>query len=41
MSDGRGDPLVLPPIPYLQFAVYQQLAADNAAAVTLAFIAAF
>src|SRR5579862_3196201 len=33
VSDGRGDPLMLPPVPYLQFSVYQQLAADNAAAV--------
>jgi nucleoside phosphorylase len=41
VSDGRGDPLMLPPIPYLQFVVYQQLAADNAAAVTLAFLAAW
>ena len=31
VSDGRGDPLMLPPIPYLQFVVYQQVAADNAA----------
>src|SRR5437899_653188 len=41
VSDGRGDPLTLPPIPYLQFVVYQQLAADNAAAATLAFLAAW
>ncbi len=41
VSDGRGDPLMLPPIPYLQFVVYQQLAADNAAAATLAFLAAW
>jgi len=41
VSDGRGDPLMLPPVPYLQFTVYQQLAADNAAAVTLAFLAAW
>src|SRR5438132_10533315 len=41
VSDGRGDPLMLPPIPYLQFAVYQQLAADNAASATLAFLAAW
>ncbi len=41
VSDGRGDPLMLPPIPYSQFVVYQQLAADNAAAVTLAFLAAW
>src|SRR5205823_6286248 len=36
VSDGRGDPLMLPPIPYLQFVVDQQLAADNAAVATLA-----
>jgi nucleoside phosphorylase len=41
VSDGRGDPLQLPPIPYSQFVVYQQLAADNAAAATLAFFAAW
>ncbi len=41
VSDGRGDPLMLPPVPYLQFSVYQQLAADNAAATTLAFLAAW
>ena len=41
VSDGGGDPLTLPPIPYLQFFVYQQLAADNAAAATLAFLAAW
>jgi len=41
VSDGRGDPLMLPPIPYSQFVVYQQLAADNAAAATLAFLAAW
>jgi Phosphorylase superfamily len=41
VSDGRGDPLMLPPIPYLQFVVYQQLAADNAATATLAFLAAW
>jgi nucleoside phosphorylase len=41
VSDGRGDPLMLPPIPYDQFVVYQQLAADNAAAATLAFLAAW
>ena len=41
VSDGRGDPLMLPPIPYLQFVVYQQVAADNAAAATLAFLAAW
>ena len=41
VSDGRGDPLMLPPVPYLQFVVYEQLAADNAAAATLAFLAAW
>jgi len=41
VSDGRGDPLQLPPIPYSQFVVYQQLAADNAAAATLALLAAW
>ena len=41
VSDGRGDPLMLPPVPYLQFVVYQQLAADNAAAATLAFLGAW
>src|SRR2546426_12234043 len=41
VSDGRGDPLMLPPNPYLQFVVYQQLAADNAAAATLAYLAAW
>ena len=41
VSDGRGDPLMLPPVPYLQFVVYKQLAADNAAAATLALLAAW
>ena len=41
VSDGRGDPLMLPPIPYLQFVVYHQLAADNAATATLALLAAW
>src|SRR5437870_9580351 len=41
VSDGRGDPLMLPPIPYSQFVVYQQLAADNAAPLTLAVLAAW
>ena len=36
-SDGGGDPLMLPGFP-AQFFVYRQLAADNAAAVTLAFL---
>jgi len=37
-SDGGGDPLHLPGFPF-QFLVYQQLAADNAAAATLEFLA--
>jgi len=41
VSDGRGDPLMLPPVPYLQFVVYKQLAADNAAAAALALLAAW
>lgn len=40
MSDGQGDPLNLPGFPF-QFFVYRQLAADNAAAVTLAFLGAW
>jgi len=36
-SDGAGDPLMLPGFP-VQFFVYRQLAADNAAAVALAFL---
>jgi nucleoside phosphorylase len=40
VSDGQGDPLNLPGFPY-QFFVYKQLAADNAAAVTQAFLAAW
>jgi nucleoside phosphorylase len=36
-SDGQNDPLHLPGFPF-QFAVYRQLAGDNAAAVTLAFL---
>ena len=39
VSDGGGDPLHLPGFP-VQFFYYRQLAADNAAAVTLAFLAA-
>jgi nucleoside phosphorylase len=39
-SDGAGDPLMLPGFPF-QFFVYRQLAADNAAAVALAFIERF
>ncbi|MCU1587743.1 MAG: Conserved exported protein of unknown function [Frankiales bacterium] len=38
VSDGQGDPLMLPGFP-VQFAVYRQLAANNAAAVTMAFLA--
>jgi hypothetical protein len=37
-SDGGGDPLHLPGFP-AEFFVYRQLAADNAAATTLAFLA--
>jgi nucleoside phosphorylase len=40
VSDGKGDPLNLPGFPY-QFFVYKQLAADNAAAATQAFLAAW
>ena len=40
VSDGRGDPLGLPGFP-VQFAVYRQLAANNAATVTLAFLQAW
>jgi nucleoside phosphorylase len=36
-SDGAGDPLNLPGFPF-QFFAYRQLAADNAAAMTLAFL---
>ena len=39
VSDGGGDPLMLPGFP-AQFFYYRQLAADNAAIATLAFIAA-
>ena len=39
-SDGGGDPLMLPGFP-AEFFVYRQLAADNAAAVALAFLAAW
>jgi nucleoside phosphorylase len=38
VSDGAGDPLGLPGFPS-QFVVYRQLAADNAAAVTVALLA--
>jgi nucleoside phosphorylase len=37
VSDGQGDPLMLPGFP-VQFAVYRQLAGNNAAAVTIAFL---
>ncbi|HEX9712359.1 MAG TPA: hypothetical protein VGB52_07400 [Actinomycetota bacterium] len=37
LSDGSGDPLMLPGFPF-QFFVYRQLAAENAAAVALAFL---
>lgn len=40
VSDGRGDPLGLPGFP-VQFAVYRQLAANNAATVTMAFLRAW
>jgi nucleoside phosphorylase len=39
VSDGGGDPLGLPGFP-VQFFYYRQLAADNAALVTMAFLAA-
>ena len=39
-SDGQGDPLALPGFP-VQFFAYRQLAADNAAAVTIAFLEAW
>lgn len=37
VSDGPGDPLMLPGFP-VQFFVYRQLAGNNAAAVTIAFL---
>lgn len=37
VSDGQGDPLDLPGFPW-QFLAYRQLAGDNAAAVTIAFL---
>lgn len=40
ISDGSPDPLMLPGFP-AQFYVYDQLAADNAAAMALAFVAAW
>jgi nucleoside phosphorylase len=39
-SDGKGDPLMLPGFPF-QFFYYRQLAADNAAATTRAFLLAW
>lgn len=39
MSDGHGDPLHLPGFPW-QFFFYKQLAADNAATATIAFLEA-
>jgi hypothetical protein len=39
-SDGKGDPLMLPGFP-VQFFVYRQLAADNAAATAVAFLSAW
>jgi len=40
LSDGQGDPLMLPGFPF-QFFVYRQLAADNAARVALEFLDAW
>lgn len=40
LSDGNGDPLMLPGFPF-QFFFYRQLAADNAAAHALAFLEAW
>ncbi len=40
LSDGLGDPLMLPGFP-AQFFVYRQYAADNAGAVELAFLSAW
>jgi len=40
VSDGKGDPLGLPGFP-VQFAVYRQLAADNAAATVVGFLKAW
>jgi hypothetical protein len=37
VSDGKNDPLHLPGFPF-QFFVYRQLAGNNAAAVTMAFL---
>lgn len=38
LSDGEGDPLMLPGFP-MQFFAYRQYAANNAALVALAFLA--
>jgi predicted benzoate:H+ symporter BenE len=38
ISDGDGDPLALPEIPYLQFCVFRQIAADKAPIVTEALL---
>jgi nucleoside phosphorylase len=40
LSDGKGDPLMLPGFPF-QFFVYRQIAADNAGATALAFLKAW
>jgi len=40
LSDGEGDPLMLPGFPF-QFFYYRQIAAENAAAVALAFLDAW
>lgn len=40
LSDGLGDPLMLPGFPF-QFFFYRQLAADNAGAVTVSFLRAW
>jgi nucleoside phosphorylase len=40
LSDGQGDPLMLPGFPF-QFFFYRQLAANNAATVALAFLEAW
>jgi nucleoside phosphorylase len=40
LSDGLGDPLMLPGFPF-QFFIYRQIAADNAATTALAFLKAW
>ena len=40
VSDGQGDPLMLPGFPF-QFFAYRTISADNAAAATLAFLTAW